>query len=231
VPTSWPQQKSASPAPTEEIMTEPQNDPYGQSPPYGHQPQYGSQPQYPTAPYGQQPPMAYGQQPVPGGYGQLAPGSRPAKPGGVVTAAVLGFVFGAIGALVTIFFLFVGAVASGAGDNAGSELPGFGDAFGIFGGALIVAGVLALIWTVLMIWGSVWALTGRSRVLLLVGGSIALAFTAFGFVGNLVTADRSGVGSIILSLLFFLAALAIVILLSVRAASQYFAAQRALRGR
>jgi hypothetical protein len=211
-------------------MTEQPNHPYGQSQPYGQQPPYGAQPQYPTTPYGQQQPMPYGQYPTPGGYGQPAPGSRPAKPGGVVTAAVLGFIFGAIGALVTIFFIFVGALASGASDVE-TELPGFGEAFGFLGGALIVVGILALVWTVLMIWGSVWALTGRSRVLLLVGGSIALAFTAFGFIGNLANADEAGAGSIVTSLLFFLAALAIVILLSVRAASQFFGTHRALRRR
>ncbi|WP_448627296.1 hypothetical protein [Geodermatophilus sp. URMC 64] len=212
-------------------MTEQPNNPYGQSQPYGQQPQYGAHPQYPASPHGQQQPMPYGQYSMPGGYGQPAPGSRPAKPGGVVTAAVLGFIFGALGALVTILFLFVGAVATGGSSDIEDDLPGFGEAFGFLGGALIVVGILALVWTVLMIWGSVWALTGRSRVLLLVGGSIALAFTAFGFFGNLANADEAGGGSVVTSLLFFLAALAIVILLSVRAASQFFATHRALRGR
>ena len=48
----------------------------------------------------------------------------------------------------------------------------------------IALGLICLVWTVLMVWGSVWALTGRSRVMLLVGGSIALAFTLFGLIGN-----------------------------------------------
>lgn len=222
-------------------MTEQPHDPYGQSQPHGQQP-YGQQPygqpQYQAAPYGQQPygqpaygQQPYGQPPMAGGYGQPVPGGRPARPGGVVTAAVFGFIFGAIGALVTIFFIFVGAAASGAGGDIDEELPGFGEAFGVFGGALIVVGVLALVWTVLMIWGSVWALTGRSRVLLLVGGSIAIAFTGFNFIGSLGNADQVGGGSIVVGLLFFLASLAIVILLSVRTAGQYFAAHRALRGR
>jgi hypothetical protein len=205
---------------------------YGQPPyvqsTYG-QPQYG-QPPYAPSPYGEQQTQPYGQPGGPQQYGQYSTG-RPAKPGGVVTAAVLGFVFGAIGALVTLFFVFVGAVASGARGDIESELPGFGEAFGAFGGALLVVGLLALLWTVLMLWGSVWALTGRSRVLLLVGSSIALAFTAISVIGNLANADRVGAGSIVVSLLFFLAALAVVVLLSVRAAAQFFAAHRALRRR
>ena len=55
---------------------------------------------------------------------------------------------------------------------------------------------LALVWTVVMIWGSIWALTGRSRVLLLVGGSIALAFTLIGFLGNLTDGGNSGAGGV-----------------------------------
>jgi hypothetical protein len=82
-----------------------------------------------------------------------------------------------------------------------------------------------------MIWGSVWALTGRSRVVLLVGGSIALAFTLFGLIGNLADAETAGVGGVITSLLFFLAALAIVVLLSMKPAAAFFAAHRARRGR
>ena len=98
------------------------------------------------------------------------------------------------------------------------------------GGVLIVFGVVALAWTVVMIWGSVWALSGRSRVMLLVGGSIALALTLFGFLGSLGD-DTTGGGGIVFNLLLFLAALAIVVLLWLKPSADFFAAKRAQRGR
>src|SRR5205823_5970355 len=60
-----------------------------QVPSYG-QPPYG-QPQYGQSPYGYE---QYGQPP----FGQV----QPARPGTVITAAVLGLVFGALGVLVTV---------------------------------------------------------------------------------------------------------------------------------
>ncbi len=94
-------------------------------------------------------------------------------------------------------------------------------------------GVLALAWTVLVIWGSVRALTGRSRVLLLVGGAIAAAATgAFALLvlTGLSTGEVGG-GEVVFALLLFLAALAIVVLLCLRPAAQFYAAHRARRGR
>ncbi|MCF6735050.1 hypothetical protein E9565_07660 [Blastococcus sp. KM273129] len=191
--------------------------PYGQYGQQGYgQPQYGQQYGAPS-PYGQQQPQPYG------AYGGYADPGVPAKPGGVITAAVLGFVYGAIGLLVTFFLLVFGAAASGAGGGLDEEIPGFGAVSGAVGGALIAVGVLALAWTVVMVWGSVWALTGRSRVLLLVGGSIALGFTTIGLLGSLVDGTS---GDVVVNLLFWLAALAIVVLLSLRPATQFFAAHR-----
>ena len=199
-------------------------------PPYGD-PGYGQQ-SAGAAPYGQQHPQPYGR---PEGYGQEygyhSAAAAPERPGGVVTAAVLGFVFGALGALVGIVTLVAGAAASTAGDDLDQQFPGFGSVSGFVGGALLVIGLLALLWTVVMIWGSVWALTGRSRVMLLVGGSIALAFTLIGLLGNLADSGNTGAGNIITSLLFFVGALAIVVLLSMKPAAQFYAAHRARRGR
>ena len=192
---------------------------YGQAQPYGQQ---GYAQPYGQPGYAEQ----YGQQ-----YAQQGQGGVPAKPGSVVTAVVLGFVFGAIGVLISLLLLFFGALASGAGDDLDSEIPGFGDVAGAVGGVILVVGLLALAWTILMIWGSVWALTGRSRVLLLVGGSIALAVTLLGLIGNLSDAGTAGAGNIITSLLFFLGALAIVVLLSLKPATAFYAAHRARRGR
>ncbi len=239
---------------------------YGQPPQYGSGGQqgqpYGGQ-QYQPSPYGQgqphgQPgyPQQYGQ---PGGYGQYAPQGQygqyggqygqqygpygqtavPARPTPVVVAAVLGFVFSAFGALMTVGLLLGGAllgtvledvVASDPtlSDVDPSELGEVTDFALLFG---IGFGVLALVWTALMIWGSVRALTGRSRVLLLVGGAIAVAVTGLFLLAVLseVAAGEVGGGEVVFSLLVFLAALAIVVLLCLRPAAQFYAAHRARR--
>ena len=205
-------------------MTEHENDSrnepaqYGQPSPYG-QPQQYAQP----AQYGQ---PAYGQ------YGEVA---VPAKPTQVVVPAVLGFIFGACGVLATIVLFFVGVAATGSIKGVDSAIPGMGQFAGAVGGVFIAFGVLALAWTVLMIWGSVWALKGRSRVLLIVGGSISIATTGIGLLGSLSSMNdgtgNSGPGGVLLVLAFFIGALAIVILLSMRPAGQFFAAHRARRGR
>jgi hypothetical protein len=207
---------------------------YGQPAPYGQPTQYGQPAQYQSQPYGQPNPYgqpAYGQYGQPNPYGQAA---VPAKPAQVVVSAVLGFVFGALGVLVTLALFFVGVAATGASKSADSSIPGLSAISGAIGGVVIVIGVLALAWTVLMIWGSVWALGGRSRVLLIVGGSISIATTGFVVLGSLSSMNdgtgNNGPGGVLVSLLFFLGALAIVILLSMRPAAQFFAAHRARRG-
>jgi hypothetical protein len=210
-------------------MTEQPNDPYGQPQPYG-QPSYGQQPQYPAAPYGQQQPMPYGPSGTPQPYGPYS-GGRPAKPGGVVTAAVFGFIFGALGVLSTIGLIAGGAVGASffnalAGDTEGSRA---GARF--FTGVFVALGLLALAWTVLMIWGSVNALIGRSRVLLIIGGSIAIATTALYFFVALANISDAGAGPVIFGLIFVVVSILIVVLVANRAASQFFAAHRALRGR
>lgn len=231
---------------------QPQQDPqqYGQ-PPYADQqygqPQYGQQPQYGDQQYGQQPyglPQQYGQQQAygqpgyPQQYGQEQYGQPygqygaavPARPGGVTTAAVFGFVFGALGVLATLALIVVGAIAGGASSSADEAIPGLGEFTGAIGGVLIVLGLLALAWTVVLIWGSIRALSGRSRVLLLVGGSIALFFTAIGFLGSLGDNETSA-GGVIFQLLLFAMALAIVVLLARKPSAAFYAAHRARRGR
>ena len=83
--------------------------------------------------------------------------------------------------------------------------------------------MLALAWTIVMIWGSVWALTGRTRVMLLVGGSIALALTAFSFFGTLADLDSNTTSSVVWALVLLLVSLAVVVLLSLPAAGRWFA--------
>jgi hypothetical protein len=210
--------------------------------PYGQGQQYG-QPGYPQQ-YGQSGyPQQYGQ---PGGYGPYAPQGQygqygqttvPARPTPVVVAAVLGFVFGAFGVLMSLGLLLGGAVFGTVFDDLVASDPAFQDVdtggvdTGQITGVLVVLGVLALVWTVLVIWGAVRALTGRSRVLLLVGGAIAVAMTALFLVGVLsgVSTGGAGGGEVVFALLLFLAALAIVVLLCLRPATQFYAAHRARR--
>lgn len=203
---------------------------YGQ-PGYGQQgyaaPQYGQQgygqPQYAPPQYGPQ----YGQQ-APGGY--PGPAAGPAsRPGGVITAAVLGFLLGALGVLATIVLFFAGAVVGGV--SSSSDIPGLRSIGGGLTGILVVVAVLALAWTIVMIWGSVWALTGRTRVMLLVGGSIALALTAFSFFGTLADLGSNTTSSVVWALVLLLVSLAVVVLLSLPAAGRWFAGSRSLRGR
>ncbi len=144
----------------------------------------------------------------------------------MVTAAVLGFIFGALGLIFTLLTFVAGsATASIFGDLSGDD-----DVTNGLVAIFIVLAVLIGLWTTATIWGSVWALTGRSRVLLLVTGSIALAFTLLGFVASLADSGSSGAGGIIWSLLLLAGALAIVVLLSRRPAADFFAAHRARRG-
>ncbi len=213
-------------------MSTPSNDPtqnpYGQQPSYGQQPQYGQQP----APYGPQP-QQYGQQPAPYGqqqYGQYGQTAIPARPAGVTIAAVFGFIFGALGVLATILLIFAGAIFGGATGGADEAIPGLGSFVGAVTGVLIVIGILALAWTIVMIMGSVKAISGRSRGLLLVGGSIAIFTTGLSFFGS-PGDENSTAGGVILSLIFFLMAVAIVVLLSMKPAADFFAAHRARRGR
>ncbi len=195
-------------------------------PQYGQQGGYG---QYPAQPqYG-----GYGQ------YGQYGQTAVPARPTPVVVAAVLGFVFSALGGLMGLGLLLGGALVATvmedlvASDPALSDVDPseLGEVTDVAQWAAIGFGLLALLWTALMVWGSVRALTGRSRVLLLVGGAIAVAVTALLLLVVLLELSTGEVGGaeVLFFLLFFLAALAIVVLLSLRAAAQYYAAHRARR--
>lgn len=188
-------------------MSEPQYDP---PPQYGQPPQYG-------------PPAQYGYSAV------------PAKPTPVVVAAVLGFLYAALGVLATLGTL-IGGVAlvsvadlDTSADNPFAELGP--DATTGLAVGILVLGVLALVWTILMIWGSVWSLTGRSRVLLLVGGSISIAAMSMATVGALTEPSEGQAVVLAGCLLLLVGAVATVVLLSRQPAATFYAAHRARRGR
>jgi hypothetical protein len=164
---------------------------------------------------------------------------QPARPGTVITAAVLGLVHAALGLLVTVAFVAGGTLIGDFVDALAASDPTI-DATAVTSQvdsvrAVLVAGaVLALAWTVVMAWGSVLALRGRSRVLLLVGASIAVAATGLVFlVGLIGLASDPGAGGqaggILFLLVFFLLALATLVLLCLRSAGQFFAAHRQRR--
>jgi len=200
--------------------------------------QYG-QPQHAQQPYGQggygQP--QYGQWSPSGyGFGQDAP---PARPGSVVTSAVLGFVFGALGVLVSVLLVAGGALIDDLFNTLRESDPSLGGAVGSgeldsVRGFFVVLALLALAWTVLMIWGSALAVRGRSRVPLLVGSSITVACTGLFFVLGLATAasepgQDGGASGVVLFLVVFGAALAMLVLLCLRPAAEFFAAHRQRR--
>jgi len=207
--------------------------PYGQ-PPQG-QPPYG-QPPYGQSPYGQSP---YGQTPY-GPYGQPygpygVPVEQPARPGSVVTAAVLGLVLAALGLLATVALIAGGALMDDIADAVGDSDPTLdSSSFEDLRVGLLVFSLVPLAWTVVMVWGSVLAIRGRSRVLLIVGASISVAFTGLVFLGALVAAtqppsEEGETQGVLFLLVLFLAALATLVLPCLRPSARFFAAHRQRR--
>jgi hypothetical protein len=196
----------------------------------GHQ-QYGSQ-QYGSQQYGSGWPSSAEQQ-YAAPYGAYGYGAAPGKPAPVVVAAVLAFLFGAVGVLVTVLLLIGGAALGSLAQQIDqADVPA-----GAITGVFVAIGLVSLVWTVLVIWGGVWALTGRSRVLLIVGGSITTAFTALmavaGIAGSVTDGSDTGgnAGSLVFVLLVLAAAIATVVLPCLSSSKQFYAAHRARRGR
>lgn len=225
----------------------PQSAPYGQQygeqyaqpQQYGQPEQYGQQQYAQPAQYsGQQPAyqqgyqQGYGQQPVYAQqYGQQPyAGPPPSRPGGVIIASVFGFIFGILGVLSTALLIIGASALNTIIDRFGGSNADIANGKGIVTGIFIGFGVLALVWTVLILWGSVWAVSGRSRVLLIVMGSISIFTTGTAFFSALGNSN-SNAGGIIIGLVLFAMSILIVVLLSVRRASQFYAARRAMRGR
>ncbi|MQA33873.1 hypothetical protein [Modestobacter roseus] len=229
----WGQQpQSGPPSPYGQYGQSPQPAPWG---PYGPPPQQTS----PPASWGQ-----YGQQPQYGRYGPYggAPGGfdpalPPARPGAVITAAVLAFVYAALGVLVALGLFAGGAFLDDLVDASLAADPSLGsdvgaEEVGTLRGIIVLMGVLALAWTVVMAWGGALALRGRSRVLLLVGASISVAATGFLLLSAVLTAaagEPGMAGPLVFSLVLFLGALAVLVLLCLRPAADYFDAHRARR--
>jgi hypothetical protein len=213
-------------------MSNDRDDAQGRQEPPSGQPSYDPGPREQPAPYGAIP---YG-----AGYGQGPYGAaQPARPGTVITAAVLGLVHAALGLLATVVLLAGGALIDDLVDAVAESDPRVdaqANASDIDSAraALVVLAVLALAWTVVMAWGSVLALRGRSRVLLIVGASIAVATSGLFLLVGLATAasgpDQPGETGLVLALLVLvLAAIVMLVLLCLRSAGQFFAAHRQRR--
>jgi hypothetical protein len=93
-------------------------------------------------------------------------------------------------------------------------------------GVALAVGLVAVAWTALMVWGAVWALTGRNRVLLIVGSAVSVLLTGLLVTANLAAGATDG---IVFALLLFAASVATVVLVCVPPASRFFAACRSLR--
>jgi hypothetical protein len=103
-----------------------------------------------------------------------------------MAAAVLGVILGALATAAAIF-AFVGISAVVGQDDGGTGLAG------ALSGIFLVFALIALTVAVLLIWGSVLAITGRSRVLLIVGAALLTALgliSFFGSIGNDATDTR-----------------------------------------
>lgn len=152
------------------------------------------------------------------------------RPGTVTAAAVLGFVLGAGGVIGSLFMLMGGISAMGMSENELTGFPGLSGVAGVVGGILVGLSVLAIAWTVLIILGGVHALWGRSRVPLIVAGSISIAFGLLSLFGGVGDRGGDSAGGILLGLVTLTAAIAIVVLLSTAPTTAYFRGHRARRG-
>lgn len=225
-PQSYPPQDSG-----QQYSGQQYSGPYGQ--PNGWQ-SYTA-PSYSTQPTAAQDGAGYAQQYGQGyGYGQpygYAPQTAAAtpRPGSVVAAGVLGFLWAALGFILTLYLLTKGSQANDYASTGNQFFPGLGDVISGFAGYLFAMAFYGLLWTVLMIWGGIWAIGGRSRVGLMVGGSVAIGDT--GFLCFLVLANPSVTpsGYLLVVIAAFAISIFIVAALCTRSAAEFFAAQRAPR--
>jgi hypothetical protein len=185
-------------------------------------PTSGSDPNYPqgNAPQGQPgwnapqaPPQGYGSAPqgygdAPQGYGAPAPtysgapaGDNGQRPGTVTAAAIIGIVWGGLGALLS-FIVMLGAFALGAA----------------LGGLVFL---LSLAFSVALLVGGIFVLQGKPPKLLLYASYAAIALGVLGLIVSAVTVG----GNAFSGILGIIIAGAIVALLFQPQSKQYFAAR------
>lgn len=207
-------------------MSDPQN-PYGEPPanPYGTPSPSGPAPQSGYPPY--QPPQqpsgqpgygqpGYGQQPYgQGGHGQRDPDKRP---GTVTAAAIIAIVCSALAAALFVLMMIGLAVARG-DVIAGMTDDGRSEAFQDFtpeqlANLFLVVAALLLIWSIAAIVLAVLAMRRRNwaRILLVISSAMTAVFCLLSLVGGSPGA-----------ILPFVAAVAVIVLLFLGGANDWFA--------
>ncbi len=109
-----------------------------------------------------------------------------------------------------------GIIIMGASSSGGAM--GFALAATGVGGLLVALGLVVLLLAVLLIWGGIWAVTGRSYLLLLITASIFGALSLLVLIGGL-----SDNGNPVASIVGLLACAAIVVLLAGQPSRSWFA--------
>jgi hypothetical protein len=142
-------------------------------------------------------------------------GSR-RRPGTVTAAAVIAFIAGGLGTLISGFYLLV-LVGLSVGYQIGSAAP----VVVILYGAVL----LALADSALFIWGGVRALMGR-KAMLTVMSSIHVGLTLLGLVCNLAMGTTSPAAALVRALFGLIFVGPILILLAQRSSKEFFRARR-----
>jgi len=144
-------------------------------------------------------------------------GSRRA-PGTVIAAAVLAFVIGGLGVLVTVFCVL--ALALIGTFSAGR----YGPFIAVLMAMIFVIVLLVAAQSALFIWGAVRALKGRKTMLMVVS-IIQVVITVLALVANLVWGTEPA-GSVVHALSHLVFLVPILILLALRPSSEFFRARR-----
>lgn len=164
---------------------------YGQQPQYGGQPGYGQQPQYGGQPgYGQPQPGGY--PPAPQGYGQAAPSG--ARPGTATAAAILGFIFGTIGFIISAYAL---VLLTGASDAGIFGMAGGGAGFALV--LIFISTIAIVVASVLVFIGAVQLISGKTNKWVLLATIIYLAGQFIGMIATLIGSGGEGVATVIVT--------------------------------
>jgi hypothetical protein len=144
------------------------------------------------------------------GYGSVR------RPGTVIAAAVVAFVFGGLGTLVSTFYLLILSLVSVA-YHAKPWTPLMAILYGIL--------LVGLASSALFIWGGVRALKGR-KTMLMVLSTLQVVLTALAFVSTLATGTSAPGPAFVHALPGLVFVVPILILLGLRPIGEFFRARR-----
>lgn len=182
------------------------------------------QPTQPTQPYGVAP--AYGAPQQPYAAHPYGVGSGPTeRPGTVLAAAIVTFVFAGITALLSLIvaFVFLVGAAAVSSSTRGSDYEGLGNGLGVAIGAVAVILLVVAAMSIVAIVLAAFTLKGSNgaRIGLVVLASLSTAAYGLGVLGNI--ADGAD-GAIVITIAFLAASVATIVLLFVGGANAWFAA-------